>query len=74
MAKKRLYRHAPNELDALMVALGKVLNEQGVAAFKDALPAGLWPMVDRIMDINKVGHILATEIVLRTALHCEGRL
>ena len=71
MAKDK-YRHTPDEIDNLMLALGKVLNEQGVSAFKDALPAGLWPMVDRMMDIRKVGHILATEIVLRTALNCEG--
>ena len=71
MTKKRLYRHRPDEIDNLMLALGKALNDGGVGAFKDALPAGLWPMVDRMMDINKVGHILATEIVLRTLLHCE---
>ena len=74
MKDRKKYRHKSDEIDDLMIALGKVLNEQGVSGFKAALPAGLWPMVDRIMDINKVGHILATEIVLRTALHCEGEL
>ena len=71
MAKDK-YRHTPDEIDDLLLALGKVLNEQGVSAFKDALPSGLWPLVDRMMDIRKVGHILATEIVLRAALKCEG--
>ena len=70
MAKDK-YRHRPDEIDDIMLALGKVLNEQGVTAFKDALPSGLWPLVDRMMDIRKVGHILATEIVLRTAIKCE---
>ena len=74
MTKKRLYRHRPDEIDDLMLALGKVLNEQGVSAFKNALPDGLWPIVDRLMDINKVGHILATEIALRTMLRCEGAM
>ena len=73
MAKDK-YRHEPDEIDNLMLALGKVLNEEGASAFKDALPSGLWPLVDRMMDIRKVGHILATEIVLRTALHCEEAL
>ena len=41
MTKKRLYRHRPDEIDDLMLALGKVLNEQGVSAFKNALPDGL---------------------------------
>ena len=65
------YRHKPDGIDDLMLALGKVLSEEGVGAFRDALPSGLWPLVSRMMDIRKVGHILATEIVLRTALLSE---
>ena len=68
--EKGKYQHGPDEIDSLMLALGKVLSEGGVSAFKDALPPGLWPMVDRLMDLRKVGYITATEIVLRTALHC----
>ena len=70
MAKDK-YRHEPDEIDNLMLALGKVLTEEGVSGFKAALPSGLWPLVDRMMDIRKVGYILATEIVLRTTLNCE---
>ena len=74
MATRNGYRHKPDEIDDLMVALGKLLNEGGVKAFKEALPDGMWPSIDRLMDIRKVGPIAATEILLRTGQFMEGAL
>jgi hypothetical protein len=74
MTQKSEYRHKEDEIDRLVHSLGRLLEQEGIAAFKEALPVGMWADVDRMMDIRKVGAILATEIVLRTALHCEGAL
>ncbi len=74
MGKRSGYRHKLDSIDELMLALGKLYSECGMAAFRDALPEGVWPAVDRLMDIRKVGPVAATEIVVRAGLFCEGEI
>jgi len=71
MATRNLYEHKADEIDELMQALGKLHREQGIGAVRDVLPDDMWQSIDRIMDLRKVGVVLATEIVLRTGLYCE---
>jgi hypothetical protein len=66
------YEHKHDEVDDMMLALGRVLNAEGKAAAWAMLPTGLRPHIKRIAKIKHVGFITATEIALRMAVALEG--
>ena len=65
------YRHKEDEIDRLLVALGKVAKEKGDGAAMKMLPEPWRVHVDRLMDIRRAGLITATEIFIRTGLLVE---
>ena len=59
------YRHTEDEIDRVTGALGRLKDEQGIAAARGALPGGMRENVKRLMEIENIGFVRAVEILLR---------
>ena len=66
------YYHIPDEVDAVVLALGKLEREKGRVAARDAVPVALLPAIFDLMELEGIGFINATEIVLRSLLAVEA--
>ena len=66
------YTHRQDGIDDLMRALFHLHKTEGVVAARAALPDGLWPAVAKMMEVENIGFVRATEVVLRTALAIGG--
>jgi len=66
------YTHRTDEIDDLMEALARVHRNEGIVAAREMLPAGLQPIVQKLMEIENIGFARAAEVVLRTSLAIGG--
>ena len=66
------YTHRRDGIDDLMRALSRMREAEGIAAARAALPDVMWPAVVQMMEVENIGFVRATEVVLRTALVIGG--